>query len=364
MLARRKMKRRIDDALAVASPVAFADAIDAYMTSRSPQDARALAARSFERMDSGERSQLEFYLNLDDPDDLIGHRFSAFLRQNPRAMTALDAGAVEAILQDVGELPPFERARRRLPAPTAALVALIVAVTVLPLAAQYARQRGLLADLSDPVLPAAIVPFVQHFTLHKTPPPAIRRQPPRAVYHPVQRRAIARRHRSIPRHYAVVRRPAPKKTLAWKFDRLNNPYFNRVRWRHPFVERYAWAPRPRFVDQARLSVRSYLRALALGDTHSALAHLGLPPTADTKALAEMPIVSRASTVAIVGSKTQADGNEQVQAEINTDGREYYEVFAVARDGPALRIVDHYYIPVNRSAQVAAAGRPLKKTNPR
>jgi hypothetical protein len=78
----------------------------------------------------------------------------------------------------------------------------------------------------------------------------------------------------------------------------------------------------------------------------------MPATADRSALAELAIVSRRTRVAILGSKPQARGMEQVQADIVTDGREYFEVFNIVRDGPAIRITGRYYIPVNHRAQVA------------
>jgi hypothetical protein len=105
--------------------------------------------------------------------------------------------------------------------------------------------------------------------------------------------------------------------------------------------------------RARLHVRSYLSALVAGNLSSALIHLGMPANGDTNALAELPIITRDTAVAIVGSKPQPDGSEQVQADITTAGREYFAVFAVAHDGPAERITAHYYIPVNRRAQIAS-----------
>ncbi len=359
MLAARKRRRRVDDALAVASPVALTEAMDELICGRSIEDVRALIARSAKRMDPGDRAQLQFYLNPDESDDLLGHRFSAFLRQNPRAFTALDADAIEAILAQVGEMPEVQRTTRRLPAPTAALVALAVVVTMLPLAAEYAHQRGLLQGLTDPISPPPIIaPFVQRIILHRAsaPPPRKIRQTPSGVVaqhyaHP--RRAIAQhphklRHR---RHAALAMRRRPRRlhhaAVAWKFDRGNNPYFTPLRWRHPYE-----ADDSPFGERARLSVRSYLHAIVDGNFAAALMNLGMSPAADTKALAEMPIVARSTRIAILGSKAQPDGREQVQAQIVTDNREYYAVFSVAEDGAAVRIVDHYFIPVNHSAQVA------------
>lgn len=353
MLARRRLMRRINDALSAASPLALADAMDAYVCARSPQDVHEMIRRSFKRLDSGERAQLQMYVNVDAPDDLVCHRFSAFLRQNPRAIAALEPQDVDAILQSVGELPPLEHNERRLPARTVAVVAAVVLVTLLPLAAQYLHQRGLLEGLTEPVIPPAIVPFVQPVTIHHA---AVRSKPPHTTI--ARHKVPAHRHRSIayrPRHASTHRSVAVKPyapavhQVAWKFDRRNNPYFNRERWHHPYVE-----PKDisHFGQRARLSVASYLHAVRSGNLTAALVHLGLPRTASTSAIAELPIVSSSSRLTIVGSKKLADGSEQVQADIVTRGREYFEIFSVAHDGPATRIVEHYYIPVNRSAQIA------------
>lgn len=107
-----------------------------------------------------------------------------------------------------------------------------------------------------------------------------------------------------------------------------------------------------FGARARLSVRSYLRALIAGNIPLALEHLGLPRYAGTGAISELPILASGTNVAILGSKPSA-GGEQVQADIVTAGREYYEVFYVVKDGPAVRITNRYYIPVNRRAEVAS-----------
>src|SRR5579872_5709210 len=137
MFARRRDRRRIDDALAVASPLALAEAMDAHISARSANEVRALVASSIKRMEPADRQQLDLYLDPDAQDDLIGHRFSAFLRQNPRALAALDPGVLDAILAELGQLPEVEHTRRQIPARSAALAALALAVAVLPLAAQY-----------------------------------------------------------------------------------------------------------------------------------------------------------------------------------------------------------------------------------
>jgi hypothetical protein len=205
--------------------------------------------------------------------------------------------------------------------------------------------------LSEPVIPPPIVPFVQAVGAHH---PALRKpvhhHAPLVARHPAPHRTIALHRARIRPHHTVALAPHVRRRneLAWKFDRRNNPYFNPVRWRHPYV-----ADVTPFGMRARLSVRSYLHALIAGNLSAALIHLGMPPTADTTALAELPIISRSTSVAIVGSKPQPDGSEQVQADITTSGREYFAIFGVQHDGPATRIFAHYYIPVNRSAQIAA-----------
>lgn len=347
MFASAKGRRRIDDAIAVASPLALSEAMNAYISRLSPEDVLALAKRSAKRMESGERKQLGLYLDLNEPGDLAAHRFVAFLRQNPRAIAALDRDAIEAILFELGEIPPVEHLTRRLSPRVTALVALAVAVAVLPLAAQYAHQRGLLDDLRNPILPVPIVPFVQTVAAHAVKPARPVKRRIAAHKHVAPRRRIARVHRRVPARAVALHRPAPVRretNLAWKFDPHNNPYVDRPR--RGAVDTSAFAQR------ARISVSAYLRAIIDGNLPAAFAHLGLPANAGTDAIAELPIVARDSTVAIVSSKPRTGGNEEVQADIVTHGREYYEVFYVKRDGPAVRITDRYYIPVNRSAQVA------------
>lgn len=347
MLARRKMRRRIDDALATASPLAIADAMDSHISGRSCDELRGMIERSLKRMDAGDQAQLQLYLNPEDPDDLLGYRFSAFLRQNPRAIAALDPQAVDTILGELGEIPRVNHPVRRLPARTLGIVVLVIAVALLPLAAQYAHQRGLLEGLTEPLLPPPIVPFVQRIGVHHPAPKPVHR-PHAVAHHSIAHRRIVAHHPAPVRHRRRVVAFKPRAhrpvQVAWKFDRRNNPYFNPKRWRHPYV-----ADESPFGTKARWSVRAYLTALIEGNLSAALVRLGMPPNGNTNALAELPIITRGTNASIVGSKPQADGKEQVQADIVTGGREYYAVFWVARDGPAIRIVDHYYIPVSRVA---------------
>lgn len=351
MFARRTLRRRIDDAIAVASPLALAEAMDAHICRRSIPELRGLIERSAKRMDGAERRQLELYLKLEDADDLLGHRFSAFLRQNPRAIAALDPDAAQTILAELGDIPAVEHHARRLSARSIAFVVLVLAVAVLPLAAQYAHQRGLLEGLTDPLAaPPVITPFVERIgaragvpKMKKISRPHVRRTPRTA------HRAIRRpRRRLIARRAPVSERRTVRavRAVAWKFAPANNPYFNRKRWHHPYA-----ADASLFGERARISVRSYLQAVAAGNLTLALAHLGMPAGADTGAISELPIITRSSRIAIVGSKAAGE-REVVQADITTGGREYFEVFYVEHDGPATRITDRYYIPVNRRAQVA------------
>jgi hypothetical protein len=216
--------------------------------------------------------------------------------------------------------------------PISILLGLLIAVAVLPLAAQYVRQRGLLEGLSEPLLLPAVTPFVERVGLHR-PRPLVRR----VVHHHA---AVRVRH--------IARRPhVHKRIVAFVAPRVAYRPPARRHVRHASV-----ADASRFGVRARLSVRSYLHALIAGDIPAALGHLGLPRNAGTAAISELPILASGTSVAIVGSKPSARG-EQVQADIVTGAREYYEVFYVTKDGPAVRITDRYYIPVNRRAQIAS-----------
>jgi len=349
------MRRRIDSALAAASPLALAEAMDAHIGALPLAELRALIERSAARMDAAHQQQLAMYVRLEEPDELLAHRFSAFLRHNPRALAALDPDAVDAILADFGQ--PAPQHRRVLPPRLAAIVGLAIAVALLPLAAQYVHQKGLLEGLAEPVLTPPVAQFVQRIMPHHVARPAhaarARRVLQNAPKHaaPIAHRAarpLHARNRHIARH--VGRRP--HRRIAWKFSPENNPYFNRLRWRHPFVDMHARrAAFVAFAERAKLSVRSYLRDVIAGNYGAAFAHLGMRADSNPGAIAELPIVSRRSIVWIAGTRARANG-VRVRAVIRTGGREYYEFFDVARDGPAVRILDRYYVPANRRAQVA------------
>ena len=94
-----------------------------------------------------------------------------------------------------------------------------------------------------------------------------------------------------------------------------------------------------FEARARLAVASYLDAVIAGDTPRALQHLGMPAGADPKAISESPIISRDARAQIVGVKPGENGQTRVQVDIMSRRGEYFEIFWVARDGPAVRIAD-------------------------
>jgi hypothetical protein len=322
-------------------------------------------------MDAADKRQLDLYLDPDQHDDLLGHRFSAFLRQNPRALAALDPDVLNAILGELGELPTVEHPKRRLPARSVGLVALALAVAVLPLAAQYLHQRGLLQGLNTPAVPPPITPFAQQVAARSAAPVrhvrrvhhayrphraravprvAVHHAPRVIVHHDPHRIAVHHAHKHV-RAIAHHRRALPKRVIAYAprpHQRRAQPAHPAHReWKHPYE-----ADTSVLGARARLHVSGYLRAIVDGNLTAAFAHLGMPATADRSALAELAIISPRTRVAILGSKPEARDTEQVQADIVTEGREYYEVFYVVRDGAAVRITERFYIPVNHRAQVA------------
>jgi hypothetical protein len=233
----------------------------------------------------------------------------------------------------------------------------------LPLAAQYAHQRGMLSGLDQisllPAVPAAR-PVQRHLTAAK---PAVHHEvaapsahpvevTKRAVaVHPVKRHAVQRRIAAAPPH-ATHHRAA--EGMPWKFDPRYNPYFNRSRWHVAFHLPRGLQPVDPFAQRARTMVEGYLGDVISGNTASALRHLGLPVGADITNVREAMLVTRRSSVHVVAVNRQPDGSAKVEADINGPAGEYFEVFYVARDGPAARIVDRYYIPVNRTAEERAA----------
>lgn len=360
---------------------AFAHSVETHLESLTAEEVRALVLRSIKRMDGAHRSQLALFLGHEvgaDPIDEVGgsplheqqlrayvesstllrERFAAFLRENPRAAIAL--GIVD---RDEARVSPL----RKLPPKTAAIAALALVLAFLPLAAQYVHQRGALSGLGQisllPPAPAA-------------PPRArLQREPARrAIHHAAaprtqhhvrsKKRALAlhaAHRRGTERRIAAAPVRAVHRTHAaapWKFDPRYNPYFNRGRWHVAYHEATHAAPHAAPVDafarRARIIVEGYLADVVAGNTAGALRHLGLPEHADIGNVRESPIISRHTRVRVVAVSPQPGGGAKVEADINGPSGEYFEVFYVARDGPAARITDRYYIPVNRTAEERAA----------
>ena len=410
MMPRRTGRRRVNEALAVVSPLAFADAVEAYVTGLPNDDVRTLVQRSIKRMDSSERLQFAFFLGhdvasaagaddvfsrptvraeevqrlVDSSDDFLPNRFAAFLRENPRAMPALPDEALGDILAALpltqSEAQALSEAAqpRRIPLRGVLVFALAVLIAVVPLAAQYIRQRGMMAEtVNPPVVP--MLPSMQAVGHGAKTPPQ------KASYARAAHRTIAQKPHvpnAVPKHVVAfaparihhharvastegsthqkVRRVAK----AWKFDPQYNPYFNHkgfARAAHVAAASPRLAPTKQpaspmspFEARARLVVSSYLSAVIAGNTPRALKHLGLPAGADPKAISESNIVSRDARANIVAVKPGDDGTTHVQVDIVGRRGEYFEVFSVLPDGPAVRIKDRFYIPVNRTAEEISA----------
>jgi hypothetical protein len=75
---------------------------------------------------------------------------------------------------------------------------------------------------------------------------------------------------------------------------------------------------------------------------------------DPKAISESAIITRDAKAQIVAVKPGDDGTTHVQVDIMGRRGEYFEVFSVTPDGPAVRIKDRFYIPVNRTAEEISA----------
>ncbi len=394
-------------------PVAFATELDAYLDSLPAQDIRALVLRSIKHLDGAHRAQLALFLGLDvagDPIDDVGgsavderqleafvdscallrERFGAFLRDNPQAIRALDRSVACRILGPAQS--PFSRFLTRVPPKAIGLIALALLFMFVPLAAQYAHQTGMLAGLSEISIapPRASVP--EHVAFEQTRAAPVRHAAGTASAHAVRqstRSHIAQRQHSHA-HHTIVRvaqagSPIHKHSHAhhrviagvWKFDRKYNPYFNHTRWKYihnaPAVRSVAYSrpaprPRPRMTPEplhsglegrAQLLVSSYLHAVIAGNTLQALQHLGLPADAPASNVSESPIVTRDARSHVVSVGTQPDGRVRVEVDIVSRAGEYFETFFVAQDGPAVRIMDRFYIPVNWTAEERAA-RQLAK----
>lgn len=352
----RRGRRWVHRTLAAVDPSALADSVESYVGLLPANEVRDLSQRAFEKMSPADRTQFGLYLDrksiTDGTDGLLARRFTAFLRQNPRAIESLGSDALEQILAPLAPAETFEQPRRPVSLTAAALAILALAVAVVPLAAQYAHQRGMLQGLTDPQPAPATAPLVAKAAAAAPPrkgsKPAAgvqpRRSAPAARRPAANKRNVAQRRvaavqghrpaiapvRRVNRHTAV---PARRIAAAWKFDPRNYKYFDK--------------PANRFQERARLTVQSYLNAVIAGDTRTALAHLGLPPDAGLVNLSEVPIISRNSHARVIMVKPAGAGTTQVEADIKGRRGEYFEVFQVAEDGPALRITDHYYIPVGK-----------------
>lgn len=392
MLARRTERRRVNDALAVVSPLAFADAVESYVTGLRTDELRALVLQSIKRMDATERSQFAMFLGrecgsgaadeifggpsmpvaemahlVEACDDLLPNRFAAFLRENPRCVPALGDEAVENILATFPEAPPrrpsflSDTRLSRISPQVALLIAVTLLLAMVPLIAQYAHQRGLLAGIANesinPVIPVphAFVTMPKRVALHNPVPK------PHHAKSSAQRKAVrlaaaapVATHRpahATTRGHSHTRGPV-RIASVWKFDPRYNRFVSHAR---TVTMPHAVQPSSSsFESRARLAVRSYLGAVIAGNTPSALEHLGMPIDGDPKAIAESQIVTRDSRAQIVGVKPEEDGTARVQVDIIGRRGEYFEIFSVARDGPAVRIKDRYYIPVNRTAEELSA----------
>ncbi len=401
-------------------PGAFSQSLDSYLDSLSEDDLRAVVLRSIKRLDGAHRTQLALFLGRDvcvDPIDEVGgsslndralrgsiescgllrQRFGAFLHDNPRAIQALGSSTAQRILpgeQRSGS--SLLAALMRLPPKTAVLVGLVLIVAFVPLVAQYAQQRGLIAELSTiPVVPpiakfASVAVARVHRLMPRTRSHALARngrvqhsvsrspERPRTLIaaYPIRARHV--RAREVAFHRPPRRAHRVRIVRAWKFDPKYNPYFNRSRWRSAralaAVQRARDAQRARrlatgrariagqriaalprgFAGRARLMVKSYIAAVIAGDTRAALQHLGLPPGANAENLSELPIVSRGAHAHVTGQSLQPDGTQRVEVKIRGRGGDYFEVFTVAHDGPAVRIMNRYYVPVNRTAEERTA----------
>lgn len=374
-------------------PAAFQHTVEAYLDSLTTEELRSTVLRSVRRMDGAHRAQLALFLGHDvggDPIDDVGgssvqenelrtfidscgllrERFNAFLRENPRAVRALDRTAVDKIFSSWSErLIERDGDRRRsnkLSPKTAAIIAVAIALAVLPLVAQYAHQRGMIAGLDQvsmapPIaapVPKHTVPVREAVQRRTAPHVASVRKPRKATRVAAAVPGHQRVHHTAPRHVAY-HRAAPvrhKRSVAWKFDPQYNPYLNHHGWHatsHAAAAMYLPANNE-FASRAALLVSSYLAAVIAGHTGVALQHLGLSANADTANLREMPIVSRSSHARVIAVRPQADGSAKVEVDINGRSGEYFEVFYVAQDGWAARIKDRYYIPVDRTAEERAA----------
>lgn len=391
MFAVRRGPRSFDEALAVLSPLEVSESAVAYVEQLSPEQLRERIQRGIKALDDAERAQLAMWLedrparesvSADDLRAVVAStpdpraRFAAYLRANPRCTSVLGADAADAVLAPFGEtlderIQEHRVAPRRLSPASLALVAAVLVLAFVPLVAQYMNQRGMLSGIAGiTAAPIALTQRLARFSAHHFASAhhvgthvrhrgAIRERRPHAARHPKRVVALRRPVRLV--HHATARRTIARHEhhaapAVWKFNPRYNPYLNRRRWRsvrrlHRLAQS---APQRLFERRAQLVVASYLHAIARGDKGTALAHLGLPRTAAWANLSEARIVGRGTHVAIVGTKSTQNGGAQVQADIAGRKGEYFEIFTLHRDGPAVRIADRYFIPVNHRAEAITA----------
>jgi hypothetical protein len=325
---------------------------------------RAKVLRAIRHMDAAQRAQLALFLGFDiarDPIDEVGaagdeRSLRAFVESCPNLGERFDA----FVRENPGVMERVESRRRGLLIQPLLIAAAALTLAVLPLAAQYTRQRMLVDGTAN-----AIVMPAYHVAAAQVYP-----QRPRRVHRTlrVRKRYVARHPRAHarPRVAFALRtkhtarrasgRHVPQRRLKqlafWKFDPHNNPYVYRRAIRPRTAARRAFAPAAapvRTLDsRARLIVYGYLDALISGNSQLALRHLGMPGTANA-ALTEASIVNRNTTARVIAVRPQPQG-ARVDAEIDGPLGDYRETFDVVPDGPALRIAGRFYIPLNGVAR--------------
>lgn len=274
------------------------------------EEVRAQILSGIPRMSAAQRHELALYLASGSEErdlnvlvrtsPLLRERFAAFLHDNPDALEAI-----------VPQQPPR---KRFVPAIVAAAAVLLA---VVPLAAQYQLQRGM---VSGPVVASA---------------PAQAWAPAKAVSAATLKPAV--RH-PINHHVAVVRPPAQHANL--HRANANHPIVRPPavaamhRSAHRRVLHVAFANHPRkhkrrdpYEVRARSVVGAYLNGVIHGDVFDA---------------PEAKIVDPMSNTHVLWARRTADGREKVAVTITGPHGKYYEVFYVARDSG--HIVDHFYAP--------------------
>jgi hypothetical protein len=107
------------------------------------------------------------------------------------------------------------------------------------------------------------------------------------------------------------------------------------------------------VQRARLTVASYLSSLHRRDNRSALVRLGLSPDAATSNLPEAAVLAASDgRFRIVDASPRDSGAAKVDVEIHSAGQQYFGVYTVSENGPAVQITNHTMIPISGPGQVA------------